>query len=300
MSFNENIRINPGRAQDRRGSGGMGGGGKIAIGGGAGGLILLLLAMFTGVDLTAFLGGDTGQQQQTGASSLEHCRTGADANEHADCRIVTTAESLDAFWAPYAKKHGIPFQQPELVIFNGGVNTGCGSASSDMGPFYCPADQTAYFDPAFFDVLRKQFGTSAGPLAQEYVVAHEYGHHMQNMMGTLRYSQQGGTGPTSPAVRVELQADCYAGMWAHHAATVKDDDTGETYLKPISQEQLKDAIDAAEAIGDDSIQRKAGQRVRPENFTHGTSEQRMKWFMTGYEHGDVNRCDTFNVSGSNL
>ena len=302
MSFNENVRIDSSRGQNR--TGGMGRGPKIAIGGG-GGLIVLLIALFTGMDpafLNSILGQEQSAQQQQGSSEgFDHCQTGADANEHVECRILATMESLDEFWGPYAQDVNLSFREPGLVIFSDYVTTdGCGSASSAVGPFYCPADETAYFDPTFFDTLRQQFDTTAGPLAQQYVVAHEYGHHIQQRTGVLQYSQRGGTGPTSPAVRLELQADCYAGMWAHHAATVEDPDTGTPYLKPITEEQLRDALSAAEAIGDDQIQERAGGRVIPENFTHGTSEQRMKWFYTGYEHGSMDRCDTLNIQGSQL
>ena len=162
-----------------------------------------------------------------------------------------------------------------------------------MGPFYCPVDQTAYFDVEFFQVLVDQFGSSGGPLAQEYVVAHEYGHHVQNLLGVLGRAQQGAQGPLGAGVRTELQADCYAGVWAHYAAITRQESTGVPYLEPLSDKDIADALSAASAVGDDRIQAAATGQVSPESWTHGSSEQRQKWFTIGYQTGDPNKCDTF-------
>ena len=173
------------------------------------------------------------------------------------------------------------------------MDTGCGPATSDVGPFYCPVDQTAYFDTDFFEVLRDQFGSSGGPFAQEYVVAHEFGHHVQNLQGTLGRAQQDPQGPTGGGVRTELQADCYAGVWAHYAAITKQEGTDVPFLEPLSDKDIADALSAASSVGDDRIQEAATGRVNPESWTHGSSEQRQKWFTTGYQTGDPNKCDTF-------
>jgi predicted metalloprotease len=164
-----------------------------------------------------------------------------------------------------------------------------------VGPFYCPADRTAYFDVDFFNVLKTEFGSSGGPLAQEYVVAHEYGHHVQNLLGNLGRAQQGAQGATGGGVRSELQADCYAGVWAHYAAITKQPGTNVTYLEPLTDKDIADALSAAASVGDDRIQKQTTGRVNPEQWTHGSSEQRQKWFTVGYQTGDANKCDTFSA-----
>ncbi|MBA9080498.1 MULTISPECIES: KPN_02809 family neutral zinc metallopeptidase [Micrococcus] len=315
MSFNENVQIDAGRARSG-GGGGLGGRG-IAIGGG-GGLLALLLAIFApglaeqlGIDTGGGSVGQSQYQQQTGSGgqsqplSDEECASGADANQNTDCRVIATTEAADEFWGEYlAQFSDIQWRQPQLTLFQGGVSTGCGSASSATGPFYCPADESMYFDTAFFETLQTDFGAEGGPLAEEYIVAHEYGHHVQQVTGYLQHSRDGTTGPTSGAVRAELQADCFAGMWAGHAASTVDPESGEPFLKPISQDQLRQAIDAASAVGDDRIQSTHTGRVDPEAFTHGTSEQRMAWFMRGYQSAqhepDIRQCDTFRASSLDI
>ncbi|MGM7643539.1 KPN_02809 family neutral zinc metallopeptidase [Nocardia sp. JW2] len=302
MTFNEGMQIDPGRASS---GGGPGMGGKLAVGGGAGGLILLVVGLLFGVDLTGTGTGTgvSGGQYQGGdatAGTPEHCKTGADANKYVDCRVVLTAQSLDAVWgAELPKQTGQRYVRPELVLFTGAVNTGCGNATSDVGPFYCPADRTAYFDTSFFQELVDRFGASAGPLAQEYVVAHEVGHHIQNQLGDIGRAQQDPRGPESGAVRTELQADCYAGMWAHFADKQNAPGSTQPFLKPLSDNDIRDALSAANAVGDDRIQRAAGRGVNPESWTHGSSDQRQKWFLAGYRSGSVQSCDTYSATDLN-
>ena len=288
MTFNEGMRIDTSTT-----STGGGGGRGIAIGGGIGGLAIVLLALFLGVDPGPVL-----SQQQVGAPSqsgptydVSKCRTGADANAHVECRVIATGNSVDGVWEQLLRG----YRRPSLKLFKGQVQTGCGAASSDVGPFYCPADQTAYFDTDFFKVLEQQFGSSGGPLAQEYVVAHEYGHHVQNLLGDLNKAQQGVQGAQGNGVRSELQADCYAGVWAHYASTTKQKGTDVTYLQPLSDKDIADALSAASSVGDDRIQKETTGRVNPERWTHGSSEQRQRWFTVGYQTGDPKKCNTFNT-----
>jgi predicted metalloprotease len=292
MSFNDNVQLDPSQVQSR---GGMGRGTK--IGGGIGGGIVLLLAALFGINPQMLEGlGGTTQDQTQSQSTAPACRTGADADARLECRIVGTVNSLNAFWPQYLAQYNQKYPRPETVLFNGGTSTGCGSATSEVGPFYCPADQTAYFDPGFFQELVDRFGSSGGPLAQEYVVAHEFGHHIQNLLGTIDRAQQDPQGPQSGAVRVELQADCYAGLWARYATTTKDPNTGQPFLEPLKTQDLQDALSAASSVGDDRIQKAATGRVSPESWTHGSSAQRQKWFYQGYQTGDINQCDTFAVA----
>ncbi len=292
MTFNEGMQIDTSSASS------SGGGGRgMALGGGIGGLLIVVLALFLGVDPGGVV---TQQPMDVGGASapgfdLTQCRTGADANKYVQCRVVATGNSVDAVWGQLMRN----YTRPRLQLFSGQVNTGCGPATTAVGPFYCPVDKTAYFDTDFFSELVERFGSSGGPLAQEYVVAHEYGHHVQNLRGILGRSQQGAQGSTGNGVRTELQADCYAGIWAHYAATVKEESTGVPYLNPLSDKDIADALSAAASVGDDHIQKESTGRVNPESWTHGSSEQRQHWFTVGYQTGDPNKCDTFSARNLN-
>ena len=290
MTFNEGMQIDTSTTSTSGGGGGRG----IAIGGGLGGLLVVLIAMFLGVDPGNVLSQQSinTQDDVSPGFDLNQCRTGADANKYVQCRVVATANSVDAVWHQLMSR----YTRPHVRLFSGQVDTACGPATSDVGPFYCPGDETAYFDTDFFQVLKDQFGSSGGPLAQEYVVAHEFGHHVQDLQHTLGRAQQGAQGAGGNGVRTELQADCYAGVWAHYAAITKQESTGVPYLEPLSDKDINDALSAAASVGDDRIQRQATGRSHPESWTHGSSEQRQHWFTVGYQTGDPNKCDTFHAA----
>jgi predicted metalloprotease len=280
VTFRRGARLNPGQVRDLRGRGG-----GIAIGGGLGGIVMIALYLLLGgnpstIPIGALNGQTVGNQQPNDLS--QECQTGADANARQDCRIVGYVNSIQDYWSGAVDG----YQLAPTTFFTDSVNTGCGTASSAVGPFYCPPDATVYIDLGFFDQLESQFGAQDGPFAEAYVIAHEYGHHVQDLIGNLG-SGSGGQGAESRSVRVELQADCFAGVWAYHAV-----DTG--YLEPITEAQVKQALDAAAAVGDDRIQQQAQGRVNPDTWTHGSAAQRQQWFKTGLQSGDANACDTFN------
>jgi predicted metalloprotease len=290
MTFNEGMQIDTSTTSTS--GGGRGPGRGIAVGGGVGGLLILVVALFLGVDPSTVMP-QQGQLDSQGVEApgfdLSQCKTGEDANRIVQCRVVATGNSVDGVFTELVRG----YQRPKMEIFTGQVDTACGPATSDVGPFYCPGDQTAYFDTDFFQVLVDQFGSSGGPLAQEYVVAHEYGHHLQNLQGSLVRAQEDPQGATGGGVRTELQADCYAGVWAHYASITRQESTGVPYLEPLSDKDIADALSAAASVGDDRIQQAATGRVNPEAWTHGSAEQRQKWFTEGYRTGDLNKCDTF-------
>jgi predicted metalloprotease len=292
MTFNPNADIGGGKTSKRGRNTG------IAVGGGLGVIALVIISQLLGVDVTGLLGGGGGQPAAED-SALTECQTGQDANERIDCRMKGAAASLEDYWQEAAPTIGVAYASPQgFVLFTDAVATGCGNASSATGPFYCPPDQTLYVDTSFYDQLESQFGASGGPLAEMYVVAHEWGHHIQNLAGILERAQDGQTGPTSNSVRTELQADCFAGSWAA-AASQTTDERGVPFLQPITRDEYAQAIDAAAAVGDDRIQEATQGQVSPHSFTHGSSEQRVRWFETGYQ-GGAQSCDTFSIDGSQL
>jgi predicted metalloprotease len=298
VTFQEGGSFEGGRV--RRRAGGARGGRGIAVGGGITGIIVLAaIVLLSGGGLgdvfsalTGDAAGTSGQgSQQQGDSVIGDC-SAEQANTQRDCRLSATVQALDAYWTDTVPA-GTQFALPEVVSFDGSTSTGCGTASSATGPFYCPPDQTIYLDLSFYDDMTSQLGAQDGPLAEMYVTAHEYGHHIQNLLGTMDAADRSGTGADSDSVRIELQADCYAGMWAGHAASTVDPDTGRVFLEPITDAQLANALQAAEAVGDDHIQQQSGGGVDPDSWTHGSSEQRQRWFTTGYERGTLESCDTF-------
>lgn len=252
--------------------------------GGGLGLVVTVVALLFGVNPGDLMGGSgsMGTQQSSADQSelqqrIASCTTIDQANSDDVCRLIATKNSLNDVWPTLMNG----YTDPDMKIFSGDISTGCGAASSAMGPFYCPSDETAYFDPTFFQEL-KRMGGSDGPLAQEYVVAHEFGHHIENLTGVLAKGQRMGN---DGSVRIELQADCLAGVWAQHA-----DDGPDAMLAPLTDDQIASVIQTAKAIGDDTIQ---GSSSNPEGWTHGSARQRQRWFTTGYKSGDPSRCDTF-------
>jgi uncharacterized protein len=293
MSFNEGASLDTSQVTEGGGVGKTG----AALGGGVGGIVILLISLFlnggsssSDINLNDILTGGS----QAESVDVSQCKTGADANKYDVCRIVGTVNSVQAYW-----KDALPrdvqrqYQDAKTLIYSGQAQSACGTASNATGPFYCPSDQRVYIDASFFDELTSKFGADGGPLAQEYVVAHEYGHHVQDLLGILSKGQDGKTGPQSGGVRIELMADCLAGVWASHASSTKDA-SGTTLLEPLNDSDIKSALSAAAAVGDDHIQSTLGNgRVDQESWTHGSSASREKWFTTGYHSGDLNTCDTF-------
>ena len=293
MRFRRRAKLDPGQVTDVRGRRGAGG---LALGGGGLGLgaivIYVLISLLSG-------GGGLGQlapleDQQVGQGDdpgvvSEECRTGADANERQDCFIVGVVNSTQEFWDGVFERSGEQYPYVDTVFFTDQVQTACGGATSQVGPFYCPGDQLVYIDLGFFDELQSRFGAGEAPFAQAYVIAHEYGHHVQNQLGILESIGGDRQGPESRAVRAELQADCYAGVWAANAV-----ETG--LIEQLTQDDINAGLDAAAAIGDDRIQEQTQGQVNPESWTHGSSEQRRRWFSRGYEEGRPAVCDTFSGS----
>ena len=285
MSFNNKSRLDPSQVEDRRG---RGTGRAIAVGGGGLTLVIVVVAMLFGVDLTDLTGGQQAPLSNESAGEVydleAECQTGADANEREDCRIVGFVNSIQAFWADEFAQGGSQYTQADTVLFTGATEAACGYASAATGPFYCPRDQKVYLDLDFFNELQTRFGAQGGAFAEAYVLAHEYGHHVQNLLGALSGSSNA-TGPESEAVETELQADCLAGVWAFHAT-----ETG--YLTQVTDQDIIQALDAAASVGDDRIQRETQGYVSPESWTHGSSEQRQLALKDGLQSGDVATCDS--------
>ncbi|MCG6112623.1 MAG: neutral zinc metallopeptidase [Paracoccus sp.] len=256
--------------QDRRGMGTAGG---LGI---AGTLVVLAVGYFFGIDVSPIV-------QNQGGGSTELSQRDEDWGEFVSVVLADTEE----IWQPVLRDQaGIAYQDPTLVLFRGVVQSACGGASSAMGPFYCPGDQRVYLDTDFFDMMADRMG-AGGDFAAAYVIAHEVGHHVQNLTGTLGAAQQRGLSETEAnrlSVATELQADCYAGIWARHA---------QERFGTLDVGDMDEALRAAEAVGDDVIQESAGRTPMPDSFTHGSAAQRQEWLMRGFESGDMRQCDTF-------
>ncbi|MET8354574.1 MULTISPECIES: neutral zinc metallopeptidase [unclassified Micromonospora] len=303
MELNERAELDTSQVNDLGRGGGSGGGIGIPIpgGGGRGGIIGIVVAVLVallggGFGLNAMTNGDDGGQ--AGGTKLEGCDTSnAQRFEDVRCRNLLYVNSIQDYWEKAYPELGKGTYEPTTTnYFEAAVNTGCGQADSGVGPFYCPADRKVYIDLSFYNELASRFGAK-GEFAAPYVLAHEYGHHVQNLLGTNERAGQGDqSGPRSTSVRLELQADCYAGAWAKHATESKDKTGQEPLFKSVTETDISEAVQTAEAIGDDTIQQRSGGRINPDQFTHGTSEQRQRWFRQGYDRGDPNTCDTFGTN----
>jgi predicted metalloprotease len=304
MRFDPRGRLDTSQVRDRRGAPGVAvGAGGLGI---VGVLVVLLISVLggggggegglpAGLDDLAgqVLGGQTAAPVDNRGLE-ERCTTGADAEASQECLIVAVVNSVQDYWT---SAFASGYRPAATTFFSGGVSTRCGNATSAVGPFYCPADEGVYIDLGFFDELESRFGASGGDFAQAYVIAHEYGHHVQNLVGTSAQVQASGDreGPESGSVRLELQADCFAGVWANNATTVPDPSTGRPLVVELTDEDIAEALSAAAAVGDDRIQEQVTGRVDPESWTHGSAEQRQRWFRVGFETGDPNACDTFSA-----
>jgi predicted metalloprotease len=305
MRFNPKARVDPGQIDSRGGGGGgglggggmrlpipTGGGGKLGVGGIVVIILFVVISMCTGNGVIPGGGSDPAAQQ--GSQGSTSCQTGADANQDPyNCGIDLLTTSIQDYWSrAYPDQTGQQYQQIQTVKYSGQTSSGCGTASSAMGPFYCPNDQRVYIDTSFMQqMLEGQLGAEGGAFALAYVLAPEYGHHIEDQLGILGKirTQQGAK---SDSVKVELMADCLAGSWAKSATTTKDAD-GNVIIQDLTQDDIARAIDAAQAVGDDRIQKQSSGRVNPEAWTHGSSEQRTHWFNVGLEEGTIEACNTF-------
>ncbi|PZR20904.1 MAG: metalloprotease [Flavobacterium psychrophilum] len=266
--------------EDRRGISG----GKLVAGGGVIGVIILLINMFMGGDNSAILNDINNQIQQQNAASGDPIELSAHDKEMGQFVATVLADTEDV-WGKIFAENGMTYEEPKLVLFRDAVQTACGGASSASGPFYCPSDRKVYMDLAFFDELQSRFGAKGGDFAIAYVIAHEIGHHVQTLLGTSAkmrqlQSQTDEAGANKLSVKLELQADFYAGIWAHYDQKMHD---------ILEEGDIEEALSAANAVGDDAIQKRMQGHVVPDSFTHGSSEQRMYWFKKGFETGDINQ-----------
>ncbi len=313
MRFNPKARLDTSQVDVRQGGGRAGsgfpvpsGGGGLRVGGGLGGLVVLLLILF--VSMCSGGGGgfqfpaapDQGSVDTSEVTGLPNCRTGADAAQSRQCAMVASVNSIQAFWSDALPHYeNTPYELATTHFFSRQTSSACGSATTEVGPFYCPVDNGVYLDLTFFrDMLEGQLGARGGEFAEAYVLAHEYGHHVQNLLGTMgRVRTQ--QGPQSDAVRLELEADCYAGLWSKYAEEVQDAN-GEVFILDLTDADIENAIDAAQAVGDDRIQRRSSGRVNPDQWTHGSAAARVYWFQQGRSEGTTRACDTFAATDLHL
>ncbi|MEN3123167.1 neutral zinc metallopeptidase [Janibacter sp. LM] len=304
MSINDNASLDTSRMG---GGGGGRGRGPVVAGGGIVGLIIAVILVLTGNgDMLNGGGAPQDTSAQGGDNRLaEKCRTGADAKKDRECLMVLGENSLHDFWsqqpdlAKALEGANQQFRGPDkVVVYTGQTQSQCGTASNQVGPFYCPVDERIFIDTDFFDIMEQQLGAQDGTLAELYVLAHEYGHHIQNVYGVLDEAQKDPQGASSGAVRVELMADCFAGMWIQDATQTKDAN-GQVLLTDISEADVKNAMGAAKSVGDDEIQKKSGGGVNPEGWTHGSAKARQAWLLRGMKADSVGSCDTFEVADPN-
>ena len=281
MQYNAGAQLDPSQVEVRGG----GNGGRVAIGGGVS-IIVLILAMLFGINPSELMGGGGGTASQANpGTDLSQCQTGADVEKNRECRFVVYANTNNAYWSQVV---GDQYTQTKTVLYSGQTPSGCGTATTDVGPFYCPADKAIYIDPSFTeDMLKGQLGGQGGDAAEAYVSGHEYGHHIQDLLGTLDQVQAAGqtTGENSPAVALELQADCYAGAYLAHVTQLQN-----SPISGITQDDLNRIVNAAQVVGDDYIQKASSGRVNPDAWTHGSSAMRQRWLAVGFKSGDPNQC----------
>ena len=299
MELNENAEIDTSQVEDRRGSGGGGGLSGLPIPGGIPGLIITVIVVLAGGGLGISQLGGNGDPGPADNGNIQQECSAANKLQQLECRNTLYVNAIQDYW-----KDALPaslkkvYRPANTVIFRQSVTPGCGQADAGVGPFYCPADDKVYIDFSFYDVLANQLG-APGEFAQPYVLAHEYGHHVQDLIGTeaqMRRQQERDPGNANElSVRLELQADCYAGSWATHA-TEADTAKGVKIFKSLTDEDIRQGIQTAGQIGDDTLQQRGGGRVNPKEFTHGTSAQRQSWFKRGFDYGDPRQCDTFNAN----
>ncbi|WP_189069940.1 KPN_02809 family neutral zinc metallopeptidase [Deinococcus radiotolerans] len=286
----KNLPGSGGNVEDRRGAGGLPGGG-IAVGG-VGGLIIALIAMFFGINPGDILGGGNNTQTQ---QSQQNPSTQTTQNDESYQFVKNILSSTNLVWGNIFKQANRTYTDPSLVLYTRGTQSSCGQANSAVGPFYCPADQKIYLDTSFFSQMDRQLG-GGGDFAYAYVIAHEVGHHVQDELGISdqverkQRSARTEAEANSYSVRLELQADCFAGVWGNK--TQQD--------AKITEADVQEAVNTAQAIGDDNLQKQGQGYVTPDSFTHGSAAQRVKWFMTGFKSGNPNGCDTFNVNYNQL
>ncbi|MDX6234978.1 MAG: uncharacterized protein QOH68_4117 [Nocardioidaceae bacterium] len=298
MRFNPKARIDQSQIETRSGGGLRGGGMRLPMPGGGGGriglgtivvtVLFVVLTQCMNVDLLG-----SGGSASDSPGTANSCRTGADANKSEDCAVDLFTNSVQEFWKQaYPDQTGQQYETVTTVRFHGSTDSACGQASAEMGPFYCPNDRKVYLDTTFFDdMLQGQLGARGGTFAIGYVIAHEYGHHIQDQLGVLGKIRTQ-RGPKSDAVRAELMADCLAGVWAA-AAQKTTDAQGTAIISELNPDDVKRAIDAAQAVGDDRIQKRTSGRVSRDSFTHGSAAQRVRWFDRGMAQGTIKSCDTF-------
>ena len=310
MELNENADIDTSQVDDQRGGGGGGGGGfgGLPIPGGGGGLIGIIITVVLAIagayfGVSNLSGGGSSPTTGDNTTLKNECADKTTAKSKLDCRNVLYVNSIQAFWKEAEPQYfGKQYQPATTVFFSNRVRTGCGAADSGTGPFYCPADDKVYIDLTFYQLLAKQLG-APGEFAQPYVLAHEYGHHIQDLVGTeskMRRAQQGASDAEQNllSVKLELQADCYAGVWAKHASDTKAKN-GQAIFKSLTAADVQQGIDTAGKIGDDVLQQRSGNSINPAEFTHGTAADRQKWFSIGYKSGDPGDCDTFAAGAVN-
>jgi uncharacterized protein len=323
MRFNPKARLDTSQVEVREGGGGgggglpfpvpSGGGGGMKVGGGLGGILVLVLIFVVSQCMGGTSGGGgtsafpfplpdapaQGSVDKSNVTGLPQCETGEDAATNEACQLVADVNSIQAFWTSALPQFkNVDYTPATAVFFSGRTQSGCGPATAAVGPFYCPVDKQVYLDRTFFkDMLEGQLGAAGGPFSESYVLAHEYGHHVQDLLGLM--NQKLTQGAEGGSVRLELQADCFAGIWAKYATQVEDAN-GEVLILDLTQDDIDRAIDAAQSVGDDRIQQRSSGRVNPDQWTHGSAAARKYWFSQGLDKGNVDDCDTFSASDLHL